>query len=94
MATFDVLDAVGQDHHSRRDGARRGGRSVGRIGAEGKQIIARTAGLTHAVRRPIRSLIGYYLSGENSLRTYCGSGKVLLTRAPYLNQRLLSALES
>jgi uncharacterized protein (AIM24 family) len=65
----------------------------GRIGAEGKQIIARTAGLTYAVRRPIRSIIGYYLSGENSLRTYSGSGKVLLTRAPYLNQRLLSALE-
>lgn len=66
----------------------------GRIAAEGKQIIARTAGPSHAVRRTIRSLIGYYLSGENALRTYCGFGKVLLTRAPYLNQRLLSALES
>lgn len=66
----------------------------GRIAAEGKQIIARTAGLSYAVRRTIRSLIGYYLSGENALRTYCGFGKVLLTRAPYLNQRLLSALES
>jgi uncharacterized protein (AIM24 family) len=66
----------------------------GRIAAEGKQIIARTAGLSYAVQRPIRSIIGYYLSGENSLRTYSGFGKVLLTRAPYLNQRLLSALES
>ena len=65
----------------------------GRIGAEGKQIIARTAGLSYAVRRPIRSLIGYYLSGEHSLRTYFGVGKVILTTAPYLNQRLLSALE-
>jgi uncharacterized protein (AIM24 family) len=65
----------------------------GRIAAEGKQIIARTAGLSYAVRRPIRSLIGYYLSGEHSLRTYFGVGKVLLTTAPYLNQRLLSALE-
>jgi uncharacterized protein (AIM24 family) len=66
----------------------------GRIAAEGKQIVARTAGLSYAVRRPIRSIIGYYLSGENSLRTYSGFGKVLLTKAPYLNQRLLSALES
>ena len=65
----------------------------GRIAAEGKQIIARTAGLSYAVRRPIRSLIGYYLSGEHSLRTYFGVGKVLLTTAPYLNQRPLSALE-
>ena len=65
----------------------------GRIAAEGKQIIARTAGLSYVVRRPIRSIIGYYLSGENSLRTYFGFGKVLLTKAPYLNQRLLSALE-
>jgi uncharacterized protein (AIM24 family) len=65
----------------------------GWIAAEGKQIIARTAGLSYAVRRPIRSLIGYYLSGEHALRTYFGEGKVLLTTAPYLNQRLLSALE-
>ena len=65
----------------------------GWIAAEGKQIIARTASLSYAVRRPIRSLIGYYLSGEHALRTYFGVGKVLLTTAPYLNQRLLSALE-
>jgi uncharacterized protein (AIM24 family) len=30
----------------------------GRIAAEGKQIIARTAGLSYVVRRPIRSIIG------------------------------------
>ena len=65
----------------------------GWIAVEGKQIIARTASLSYAVRRPIRSLIGYYLSGEHALRTYFGVGKVLLTTAPYLNQRLLSALE-
>ena len=64
-----------------------------RIAAEGKQIIARTAGLSYAIRRPTRSLIGYYLSGESRVRTYVGFGKVLLTKAPYLNQRLLSALE-
>ena len=64
-----------------------------RIAAEGKQIIARTAGLSYAIRRPTRSRIGYYLSGESLVRTYAGVGKVLLTKAPYLNQRLLSALE-
>jgi uncharacterized protein (AIM24 family) len=65
----------------------------GWIAAEGKQIIARTAGLSYAVRRPTRSIIGYYLSGEHALRTYSGFGKVLLTKAPYFNQKLLSALE-
>jgi uncharacterized protein (AIM24 family) len=64
-----------------------------RIAAEGKQIIARTVGLSYAIRRPTRSLIGYYLSGESLVRTYAGSGRVLLTKAPYLNQRLLSARE-
>ena len=64
-----------------------------RIAAEGKQIIARTAGLSYAIRRPTRSLIGYYLSGESLVRTYAGFGKVLLTKAPYLNQRLLAAVE-
>jgi uncharacterized protein (AIM24 family) len=64
-----------------------------RIAAEGKQIIARTASLSYGIRRPTRSLIGYYLSGESLVRTYTGFGKVLLTKAPYLNQRLLSALE-
>ena len=64
-----------------------------RIAAEGKQIIARTAGLSYGIRRPTRSLIGYYLSGENLVRTYTGFGRVLLTKAPYLNQRLITALE-
>ena len=63
-----------------------------RIAVEGKQVIARTAGLTYRVRRPTRSRIGYYLSGESLVRTYAGSGKVVLTKSPYLNQRLLSAL--
>jgi uncharacterized protein (AIM24 family) len=64
-----------------------------RIAAEGRQVIARTVGLSYTIRRPTRSLIGYYLSGERLVRTYAGFGKVLLTKAPYLNQRLLSALE-
>ena len=33
------------------------------------------------------------LSGESLVRTYAGFGRVLLTKAPYLNQRLLAALE-
>ena len=64
-----------------------------RIAAEGKQIIARTAGLTYSIGRPTRSLIGYYLSGENLVRTCTGFGKVLLTKATYLHQRLIAALE-
>ena len=33
-----------------------------RLAVEGKQIIARTEGLHYSIRRPTRSLIGYWLS--------------------------------
>jgi len=64
-----------------------------RLAVEGKQIIARTEGLDYSIRRPSRSLVGYWLSGEELVRVYSGFGRVLLTTAPFWNQRLLAAME-
>jgi uncharacterized protein (AIM24 family) len=62
------------------------------LSVEGKLVIARTEGLRYRVRRPTRSLIGYWLSGEEMMRTYSGTGRVLVSTTPYWNQRLLSAM--
>jgi uncharacterized protein (AIM24 family) len=62
------------------------------MSVEGKLVIARTEGLRYRVRRPTRSLVGYWLSGEEMLRTYSGTGRILISTTPYWNQRLLSAM--
>jgi uncharacterized protein (AIM24 family) len=64
-----------------------------RIAVEGKQVIARTEGLDYTIRRPSRSLLGSWLSGEGLVRVYRGTGRVLLTTAPFWNRRLLAAVE-
>jgi uncharacterized protein (AIM24 family) len=62
------------------------------IAVEGKIVIARTTGLAYGIRRPTRSLIGYWLSGEGLVRSYAGFGRVLLSTTPYWNQQLLQRL--
>jgi uncharacterized protein (AIM24 family) len=62
------------------------------IAVEGKIVIARTTDLSYSIRRPTRSLIGYWLSGEDLVRSYSGFGKVLLSTTPYWNQQLLQRL--
>ena len=64
-----------------------------RLTVEGKQVIARTAALDYTIRRPSRSLLGSWLSGEGLVRVYSGTGRVLLTTAPFWNHRLLAAVE-
>jgi uncharacterized protein (AIM24 family) len=61
------------------------------IAVEGKAIIARTAGVRYAIGRPTRSLLGFWLSGEELVRRYTGPGKVLLSSTPYWNERLYRA---
>ena len=56
-------------------------------------MIARTEGLSYTIRRPSRSLIGHWLSGEDLVRVYSGFGRVLLVTAPFWNQRILSAVQ-
>ena len=54
-------------------------------------MIARTEGVRYTISRPIRSRIGFWLSGEEFVRRYAGPGKVLLAATPYWNERLYRA---
>ncbi|MFO1088721.1 MAG: AIM24 family protein [Hyphomicrobiales bacterium] len=65
----------------------------GGIAVEGALVIARTAGIRFEVRRPARTILGSMLSGESMLRTYIGTGRLLMTPLPYWNSQLLSAIE-
>jgi uncharacterized protein (AIM24 family) len=56
------------------------------ISVEGKLVIARTADVGYRVVRPTKSLLSYWLSGEDYLRQYRGPGKVLLVSTPYLKR--------
>ena len=56
------------------------------ISVEGKLVIARTADVGYRVVRPTKSMLSYWLSGEERLRQYRGPGKVLLVSTPYLRR--------
>jgi uncharacterized protein (AIM24 family) len=60
---------------------------------EGKLVIARTGDIKYSVRRPTRGLVSYMLSGEDVVRTYSGSGKILFCCTPYWNQTLLDTMK-
>lgn len=62
------------------------------IAVEGKVVIARTAGVSYRVGRPTKSILSYWLSGEELVRRYRGPGKVLLVWTHYWNQRLYQAV--
>jgi uncharacterized protein (AIM24 family) len=65
-----------------------------KVAVEGRLVIARTVGLDYTVRRPTRSLFGYYLSGEKMVRSYSGTGRLLICTTSYMNERLINAVES
>lgn len=56
------------------------------ISVEGKLVIARTADVSYRVVRPTRSMLSFWLSGEEYLRQYRGPGKVLLVSTPYMRR--------
>ena len=59
-----------------------------RLVADGPFVIARTAGLKLSIRRPARSLVSSWLSGQKRAFVYEGTGKVLLCTVPYWRQRM------
>jgi len=59
---------------------------------DGRLVIARTEGISYKIKRPTRSFIGSMLSGEKRTRVYEGTGCLLMSRTPYWNRRLLSAV--
>ena len=66
----------------------------GRMKVDGRLVVARTEGITYKMKRPARSLLSSFLCSEGMLRTYEGSGSLLLSRMPFWNKRLLSAVDS
>jgi uncharacterized protein (AIM24 family) len=56
--------------------------------ANGKCVIARTEGVPYRIRRPTRSLLKTYLSGEGYCRAYDGPGRLLVSSIPYWRYRL------
>ena len=66
----------------------------GRLKVDGRLVIARTEGITYKMKRPARSILSSLLSGQGMMRTFEGSGSLLLSRMPFWNKRLLSAVDS
>jgi uncharacterized protein (AIM24 family) len=58
------------------------------IVVDGTQVVARTSGITLSVRRPARSWISYWMSGQKLAYCYRGTGRLLLCTTPYWRARL------
>jgi uncharacterized protein (AIM24 family) len=59
-----------------------------RLVADGPFVIARTAGISLSIRRPAKSWLSYWLSGQKRALIYEGTGKLLLCTTPYWRQRM------
>jgi uncharacterized protein (AIM24 family) len=55
-------------------------------------VIARTLRVAYSIRRPARSLIGSWISGERSLRVFAGPGRIIVAPIPYWRAFLLEKL--
>lgn len=59
-----------------------------RLVTDGPFVIARTSGISMRVKRPARSLISHWLSGQKPAYTYTGTGRLLLCTVPYWRARM------
>jgi len=59
-----------------------------RLVTDGAFVVARTAGIRLRMRRPARSFLSYWLSGQQLAYSYEGTGKLLLCTVPYWRQRM------
>lgn len=55
---------------------------------DGPFVVAHTAGIRLSVRRPARSWLSYWMSGQKLAFCYRGTGKLLLCTTPYWRARL------
>lgn len=62
------------------------------LAVEGKLVIGRTDTIHYSLRRPARSIVGSWISGETILRVYKGPGRVLISSTPYWNSFMLDRL--
>jgi len=56
--------------------------------------VARTSGITMQLKRPARSYISHWLSGQKRSSVYEGTGRLFLCAVPYWRQRLQKAKEA
>jgi uncharacterized protein (AIM24 family) len=59
-----------------------------RLVTDGAFVVARTSGIQLRMRRPARSFLSYWLSGQTLAYSYEGTGKLLLCTVPYWRQRM------
>ena len=62
------------------------------VKVDGRLVIAWTGSLSYRMRRAAASLASHYLSGHRWMRTYSGTGKVLICGSPYWQRRILGAV--
>jgi uncharacterized protein (AIM24 family) len=62
------------------------------VKVDGRLVIAWSESLRYRMRRAAASLVGHYLSGHRWMRTYEGTGKVLICGSPYWYRRILGAV--
>ena len=60
----------------------------GRLVTDGPFVVARTQGISLRIKRPARSLMSYWLSGQKMAYVYEGTGTILLCTVPYWRQRM------
>lgn len=62
------------------------------VKVDGRLVIAWSDSLSYRMRRAAASLAGHYFSGHRWMRTYEGTGKVLICGSPYWYRRILGAV--
>ena len=59
-----------------------------RVLIDGEYVVARTSGITMRMKRPARSILSHWLSGQKLSCLYEGTGTMLVCAVPYWRQRL------
>ena len=59
-----------------------------RLIVDGPYVVAHTAGIRLAMRRPTKSLWSAWLAGQRRTFSYEGTGKLLLCTVPYWRRRM------
>jgi uncharacterized protein (AIM24 family) len=61
---------------------------------DGRYVIAYTAGIRLSLRKPTKSFLSYWLSGQRAAYVYEGTGTVLLVPVPYWRLRMQKEREA
>ncbi len=59
-----------------------------RLIVDGRFVVARTTGISLSMRRPAKSWISYWMSGQKLAFAYEGTGRLLICTTPYWRARM------